>query len=138
MDDKASNTEILMGSEKSFGLVFAALFTFVGFFPLLFGGGSIRIWALAVAGSLMLLAYFFPKFLQTPNRLWFRFGLLLNRVMSPVIMGLIFICAVIPTGLIMRALGKDLLREKMDDQATSYWLTPDSEHHRTSSMRNQF
>ena len=137
MNEGRSNTEIVMGSERSFGIVFAVVFGLIGLFPL-WSGGDVRLWALAIALILVFTAYAFPQVLRVPNRLWFRFGMLLNRVMSPVVMGIIFFGTVTPTGLIMRARGKDLLRERLEPGAESYWITPDPEHHRTSSMRRQF
>ena len=137
MNANDSNTEIQMGSERSFGIVFAVVFALIALFPVLFGGG-VRLWSLGIAALLIAVAFAAPKVLRVPNRLWFRFGLLLNRVMSPIVMGIIFVVAVVPTGLIMRALGKDLLREKLDRSATTYWIVPDPEHHKTSSMRKQF
>jgi hypothetical protein len=113
------------------------VFALVGILPLL-GGHSIRLWALTIAAIFLGLAFLKPSVLAVPNRLWFRFGLLLNRIMSPLVMGLIFVVTVIPTGMIMRARGKDLLRKKMDPDAETYWLTPDEGHHQSSSMKKQF
>jgi uncharacterized membrane protein len=137
MSEFETNTEIKIGSERSFGIVFAIVFAIIGLFPLLWGQGP-RLWSLAIAAVFLGLAFLRPTILTVPNRLWFRFGLLLNKIVSPIVMGLIFVLTVIPTGLIMRAMGKDLLRQKMDPAADSYWITPDPEHRRTASMKNQF
>lgn len=137
MSELEANTEIKVGSERSFGIVFAIVFAIVGLFPLL-GGNTPRAWAMVIAATFLGLAFLRPAVLAVPNRLWFRFGLLLNKIVSPIVMGLIFVLTVTPTGVIMRALGKDLLRQKMDPNAHSYWITPDPERRKASSMRNQF
>ena len=137
MSEQESHTEVQIGSEKSFGIVFAFVFAVIGVWPMLNGGG-IRFWAVGIAILFLVAAYLKPSLLAMPNRLWFRFGLLLNKIMSPIIMGLIFVLTVIPTGFVMRALGKDLLRKKMDPDAESYWITPDAAQQQSSSMKNQF
>ena len=137
MSELETNTEVKIGSERSFGIVFAIVFAIVGLFPIL-GSNDVRLWSLSVAVLFLGLAFLRPSVLVVPNRLWFRFGLMLNKIASPVVMGLIFLLTVTPTGLIMRALGKDLLRKKMDPNAESYWITPEAELKKSSSMRNQF
>jgi hypothetical protein len=132
-----TNTEIKIGSEKSFGIVFSIVFAIIGLLPLL-GDGGVRLWALGISVIFLGLAFMKPSVLTVPNRLWFRFGLLLNKIVSPVVMGLIFVLTVIPTGLVLRARGKDPLRKKMDPEAQTYWITPEEGHHRSSSMKNQF
>lgn len=136
MSERESNTEVQIGSERSFGIVFAIVFAIIGLFPLINGNG-VRIWAMGIAVLFLGAAYLTPSILVVPNRLWFRFGLLLNKIVSPIVMGLIFVLTVIPTGLIMRALGKDLLRKKTDPAAKSYWIEPDAAQ-KSSSMKNQF
>lgn len=137
MSEQESHTEVKIGSEKSFGIVFAIVFAIIGAWPILNGGG-IRFWAAGIAIVFLGTAYLKPSLLAIPNKLWFRFGLLLNKIMSPIIMGLIFVLTVIPTGFVMRALGKDPLRKKMDTDAESYWITPDAAQQQSSSMKNQF
>lgn len=126
-----------MGSERSFGLVFVAVFAVIGLWPLT-KGEPLRLWSLGAAAALLVLALGVPAALRPFNRLWFRFGLLLHKVMNPVIMGLMFFGAFMPTGLIMRALGKDILRLKFDPQATSYWIERHPPGPAPESLRNQF
>ena len=108
-------------SDRSFGLVFAAVFAIVAGWPLL-GGEGPRLWALAVAGVFLALALAAPRLLGPLNRLWTRFGLLLSRAMNPLVLGLLFFAVVTPMGLVMRALGKDPLRRRFERQAASYWI----------------
>ena len=108
-------------SDRAFGLTFAAVFTLIALWPLLDGAGP-RWWALAVAALFTILAFAAPKLLAPANRLWHGFGLLLGRLVNPLVMGLLFYLVVTPTGLIMRAFGKDLLHLKRDPDAASYWI----------------
>lgn len=136
---------IVMGSERSFGLVFAAVFAIIGLWPTFtlrtlpaLHLGAARLWALALAAAFLALAYAAPAVLKPLNRLWFLFGLLLARVMNPIIMGVLFGLVFVPFGIAMRLLGRDLLRLKIDRQARSYWLRRDPPGPTGDSMRNQF
>ena len=116
-----SQIEISQSSLKSFGVVFSFVFLIVALYPLIYSK-SLNILALIVSAIFLLLAYLAPKLLITPNKLWFKFGLLLGSIISPVVMALVYLVAVIPTGFIMRLLGKDLLKQKLDKNANSYWI----------------
>ncbi len=125
-------------SDRGFGIVFAIAFTVIGLFPLLDGGTS-RYGSLVLAGVILAMALVKSEWLAPFNKVWFKIGLLLHRIVHPVVMALLFYAVVTPTGLIMRALGKDLLRLRYDRNTESYWIhrspprgpTPDS-------MKNQF
>jgi hypothetical protein len=108
-------------SDRGFGYVFAAVFTVVALWPFVHGNG-VRWWSLAIAAAFLVAALAAPILLAPLNRAWTKFGLLLHKVTNPVIMGLVFYVTVTPTALIMRALGKDPLRRKIDRAATSYWI----------------
>jgi len=137
MSEIHGNTEIKLGSERSFGLVFAGVFLIIACFPLL-SGGSVRIWSVLVAAVFLGFAVFAPKALRPLNILWFKFGLLLNKIVSPIVMGIIFVVTIIPIGLFLRARGKDLLKQKLDPEAKSYWIDVDPEMAANSSMKKQF
>ncbi len=124
-----------MGSERSFGLVFAAVFAAVGSWPLL-TGSELRWWALAIAFVFVLAALLIPRILVPLNRIWFRIGLLLGRIAGPVVMALIFFGAVVPTALVMKLRRKDLLRLKPDRDADTYWIKRDDSV--AGSMHDQF
>ena len=108
-------------SNRQFGLVFAAVFALIAAWPLLHGRPA-RWWSLAVAGAFLLLALLVPVVLGPLNRLWFRLGLLLHAVVSPVVLGLVFFSTVTPIGLLLRLLGKDSLRRKFEPDAATYWI----------------
>ena len=125
---------VRIGSDRSFGLTVGAAFLVLGLLPLV-RHRSPRVLPLAVAGVLLLLAIVSPAALKPLNRGWSKLGLLLNRVTSPVLMAAVYFLAVVPMGLIMRALGRDLLRLRRDPQRTSYWIERTSP---PGSMRQQF
>ena len=121
-------------SEKSFGVVFSIVFLIVALYPLI-NSESLRIWALVVSIIFFLLAFLAPKILVLPNKLWFKFGLLIGSIVAPIVITLIFFITVLPTGLIMRLLGKDLLKQKLDKNTKSYWVKRSEP---MGSMKNQF
>ena len=121
-------------SEKSFGIVFSIVFLIVALYPLITSAG-LRIWALVVSIIFFLLAFLAPKILVLPNKLWFKFGLLIGSIVAPIVMAFVYFVTVLPTGLIMRLLGKDLLKQKLDKNAKSYWVKRSEP---MGSMKNQF
>jgi hypothetical protein len=121
MSDHEAKIEVKMGSERNFGLVFAAVFALIALLPLL-GGSGPRWIVLAIAIVFAAVAMFVPSVLRVPNRLWYKFGMLLGAIVAPIIMGLVFLIAFLPIGLILRASGKDLLSMKMQPDAKTYWI----------------
>ena len=120
--------------EKSFGIVFAAVFLLVGIYPLT-DGDEVRLWALCMSAVFVALAYISPKALSVPSKLWFKLGMVIGSVSAPVIMMIIYFTTVVPTGLAMKLLRKDLLRKRLDRNAESYWIRRSQP---ISSMRDQF
>jgi hypothetical protein len=123
-----------IGSERSFGVVFAVVFTLIGFYPLI-NGQSLHVWAVVIAVIILILGLALPKVLALPNRLWFKLGILLGSIISPIVMTLVFCITVVPVGLLMRLAGKDILRQKLDKQVQSYWIKREEP---VGSMKNQF
>ncbi len=136
MSDVSAHTEVEMGSERSFGIVFAVVFAIIAFWSVIFHGGPVRLWALAVAAVFLVLAFVAPQVLKPLNRLWFKFGMLLSKIIGPIAMGLIFFITVTPIGLIRRRKNPDPLNQELDPNAESYWVIRDTEM--PSSMRKQF
>ena len=122
------------GTERSFGLVFAAVFTIIGFYPLWYNE-NIHLWACIIAFIFLFFGIFFPKILIVPNKLWFKLGLLLGAIVAPIVMGMIFFLTVTPIGIIMRLFGKDITNQKIKKTAKSYWI---KRKKTVSSMKNQF
>lgn len=136
-EDFSRQEEIQGSSDRNFGLVMGAFFALVGLWPLL-GAHGPRWWALATAVALALVAWLRPVTLAPLNTLWMKLGLLLSRVVTPVVLGLLFFVTVTPIALLMRLLGKDPLRLRRDPDATSYWITRAPPGPQSSSMKNQF
>lgn len=123
-----------MGSNRSFGVVFSAVFLIISFWPL-FTEGTIRIWAIFIAIIFLLISYFKPDALYPLNKIWFKFGLLLGSIVSPIVMGIVFFIIVTPIGIIMRIIGKDLLNKKINNSVKSYWIKREQ---MIGTMKNQF
>ena len=134
MSEISSHVSTEQSSEKSFGIVFSIVFLIVALYPLINSAG-LRIWALVVSIIFFLLAFLAPKILVLPNKLWFKFGLLIGSIVAPIVMAFVYFVTVLPTGLIMRLLGKDLLKQKLDKNAKSYWVKRSAT---MGSMKNQF
>ncbi len=134
MSEFNSHIEVKISSEKSFSIVFAIVFLLISLYPLM-AGENLRLWSLIIALIFFVLAFVAPKVLSIPNRLWFKLGMMLGAVIAPVVMAVVYFTTVVPTGLIMKLIGKDLLRQKLDNNVESYWI----EHSRSSSsMKDQF
>jgi predicted membrane protein len=127
------NSNIKIGSNKSFGIVFFVFFFIVSLFPL-FDGGDIRIWSLIISIIFLILGILNSKILTPFNQVWFKFGILLGRLVSPVVMGVIFFAIVTPTSIIMMVLQKNLLNLKKCNKKT-YWIERSKIK---SKMKNQF
>ena len=127
------NTETKIGSNKSFGIVFFIVFLLIAIYPLINYEG-LRIWSFIISIIFLVLGLINSKFLTPFNKLWFEFGLILGRIVSPVIMGIIFFFVVTPTAFIMRLIGKDLLNIKFNNKKT-YWIEKTGPK---SKMKNQF
>ena len=127
------NNEIKISSNKSFGIVFAIVFFLIGLWPII-KSNDIRIWSLILSIIFLILGLMNSSILTPLNKIWFRFGIFLGNFIAPVVMGIIFFFVVTPIGLIMRLLGRDLIKLKKNNE-NSYWIEKkDAE----SSMRKQF
>ena len=125
--------DIKVGSNKSFGIVFFVVFLLISLYPLL-NNEDIRIWSLVISFIFLILGILNSKILSPLNKLWFKFGIFLGKVISPIIMGIIFFLVVTPIGFIMRLLGKDVLNLKYSNNK-SYWIEKSGPK---SKMKNQF
>jgi hypothetical protein len=129
-----TNEHMIYPTEKSFGIVFSIVFLIVALYPLIDSEG-LRIWALIISAIFLLLAFIAPNTLSLPSKLWFKIGILLGSIIAPIVMAFVYFLTVLPTGLIMRLLGKDLLKQKLDKNAKSYWIKRSEP---MGSMKNQF
>lgn len=124
-------------SDRGFGLVFAGFFALISALSWWRGGVGWH-WMLPVAAVFLVLAYTFPRVLAPLNRLWMKFGLLLYKVMNPLVLGLLFFVTIMPIGLVMRAFGKDFLHLRLDRNAKTYWIDRTPPGPLPQSMKNQF
>ncbi len=125
--------DIKIGSNRSFGIVFFVVFLLISLYPLI-NQESIRLWSLTISIIFLILGLFNSRLLTPLNKIWFKFGLFLGKIVSPIIMGLIFFVVVTPIGFLMRVLGKDLLNLKLNNDK-SYWI---EKKEPKSKMKNQF
>ena len=124
---------ISISSNKSFGIVFFVVFLIVALYPLL-ENESVRLWSIILSAIFLILGMLDSKFLTPLNKIWFKFGILLGSIVSPIVMGVVFFAIVTPTSIIMKILGKNLLNLKKDNKKT-YWIARSKIK---SKMKNQF
>ena len=136
-EDFSREEHVKAGSDRGFGLVFAGFFGILAALSL-WRGSTVWHYTLPVAVAFLAVALTYPRLLGPLNRLWLKFGLLLYKVMNPIILGLLFFVTIMPIGLVMRAMGKDFLRLRLDPGAKSYWIDREPPGPPPQSMRNQF
>ena len=129
-----AESKIKISSNRSFGLVFFVVFLIVALWPLK-SGEDIRIWSLALSIIFFSLGILNSKLLTPLNKLWFKFGILLGSIVSPIVMGIVFFLVVTPTSIIMRLLDKDLLKTNKIKSASTYWIKRDKQN---TTMKKQF
>ena len=125
--------DIKISSNKSFGIVFFVVFFLIGLYPLI-NNEEPKFWSIIVSLFFLFFGLVYSKILTPLNKIWFKFGLFLGKIISPLIMGLIFFLVVTPIGLLMRILKKDLLNLKINNNKT-YWIKKSDTK---SKMKNQF
>ena len=129
-----SNSKIKTSSNRSFGLVFFVVFLIVALWPLKHEE-DIRLWSLALSIIFFILGILNSKLLTPLNKLWFKFGIFLGVIVSPIIMGVVYFLVVTPMGILMRFLGKDLLNTRKVNNTSTYWIKRDKQQ---STMKKQF
>ncbi len=127
------NYEKNKSSNKSFGIVFFFVFLFISIYPIV-NEGNLRVWSLIISLIFLILGLVNSKVLTPFNQIWFKFGIFLGNIISPIVMSVIFFFVVTPIGLIMRIFKKDLLKLKFN-QDNSYWIENEGSK---SKMKNQF
>ena len=125
--------DIKISSNRSFGIVFFIVFLLIALYPLTYSQ-DIRVWSTIISIIFLVLGLLNSKILTPLNKLWFKFGIFLSKIISPLIMGIIFFLVVTPIGLVMRIFGKDLLNLKYNKNQ-SYWIEKKGPK---SKMKNQF
>ena len=126
--------DIKIGSNKSFGIVFFLVFLLISIYPLI-NNENVRYWLLIVSLIFLILGLLNSTILSPLNKLWFKFGILLGKIVSPLVMGIIFFLVVTPIGLLMKIFKKDLLNLTFNDKKKTYWIEKTEPK---SKMKNQF
>ena len=125
--------DVKISSNRSFGLVFFIVFLLISFYPLI-NQEEIRIWSALISLLFLILGIINSKILTPLNKIWFKFGIFLGKIISPVVMGIIFFLVVTPIAFLMKILKKDLLNLKFNKNK-SYWIEKTDPK---STMKNQF
>ncbi|MGB9129552.1 MAG: SxtJ family membrane protein [Thiobacillus sp.] len=136
-EDLSRAQTVKKSSDRFFGLTFFAVFLIIALLPLL-SRGSIQPVALGLALAFLAVSLIAPAWLAPLNRLWLKFGELLHRITSPIILGIMFFGVITPVGWLMRRAGKDLLRMKFDREAPSYWIKREPPGPDKTSLKRQF
>ena len=129
--------KIAAGSDRSFGLVMSAALAAVTLLNV-WHGGRIWPWTGGIAALFLAAGLLRPSVLHPLNLQWLRLGLLLHRIVNPVVMALLFYGTVFPTGVVMRLMGKDILRLKREPDADSYWIVRVPPGPAAETMKDQF
>ena len=125
--------DIKISSNRSFGIVFFIVFLLIALYPLI-NQGEFRLWSLIISFIFFILGILNSKILTPLTKLWFKFGILLGKIVSPIILGIIFFFVVTPIGVVMRFFGKAVLNLKYNNNK-SYWIEKTGPK---SKMKNQF
>ena len=128
------DSNIKIGSNRNFGLVFFIVFLIVSIWPLTYDE-PVRILSAIISSVFLILGLMNSKLLTPLNKLWFKFGMILGAIVSPVVLGVVFFLVVTPIGLIMKIMGKDLLNKKYDKKKKTYWIKRDT---LVGTMKRQF
>ena len=124
----------IRSSNKSFGIVFSIVFLIIAIWPLKIGN-DMRIWSIIIAILFLSLGLINSRFLTPLNNIWLKFGELIGKIVSPIVMGIIYFLVITPIGLFMRIIGKDLIGLKLSKQKETYWI---KRQKNITSMKRQF
>ena len=126
--------KIKISSNRSFGLLFFVIFLVISLWPLT-SESSIRIWSVIISAVFLILGLINSRLLTPLNVLWFKLGMILGAIISPIVMGIVFFLVVTPTGFILRIMGKDLLNKKYEKEKKTYWIKRNAS---IGTMKRQF
>ncbi|HET6468639.1 MAG TPA: SxtJ family membrane protein [Geminicoccaceae bacterium] len=135
------NADVKAGSDRAFGLTVGGILSAIALYRWLFGASGLD-WLTLLLGlvglALLATGLLAARHLAPLNRAWTRLGLLLFKVVNPVVMFLIFAVAIVPIGWVMRLAGHDPMRLKRDPAASSYWIERRPPGPPPETMINQF
>ena len=119
-------------SNVTFGIFFFILFSIIGLYPLK-SGGAIKIWSVILSSVFLIITIVRPNLLTFINRLWIQLGILLGKIISPIVMGLVFFIVLTPIGILVKILKKDVMGLKRG--GSTYWINRED---KLQSMKKQF
>tara|TARA_X000001036_G_C20117065_1_gene577731 strand:+ start:173 stop:559 length:387 start_codon:yes stop_codon:yes gene_type:complete len=122
-----------IGNNRSFGIIFSIIFLLVSLWPIL-DNENVRVWSLLLSLIFLVLGILNSKILTPLNNFWYKFGIFLGKVVSPIVMAIIFFGVITPIGLLMRIFKKDILNLKFNNNK-SYWI---KKNEPKSKMNKQF
>ena len=125
-------------SVKKFGLTFAIVFGVIALWPLVFRSEHPHYWALVLAGVFVSAAYLSPGLLKPLNLLWFKLGMVLHKIVNPIVLGIMFLVFITPTAIVLRLFGKKLIPLTFERDQASYWIERTPPGPAPASLRNQF
>jgi hypothetical protein len=137
-EDLTRGLEVKTSSNRNFGFVFTVFFAVVGILPWFGENNEIFGWAIITSGVFLTFSVVKPDFLSPLNKIWTKFGLLLQKIVNPVVLGAMFFLLLAPFGLAMRLMGKDLLSLKLEKGIASYWIRRSPPGPSPESMKNQY
>jgi hypothetical protein len=137
LESRRKDAETPMPSLVNFGITFAVVFAVIGFIHVPFGGGMV-VWALVVSAAFLAVTFTVPRLLAPLNRIWFQFGMLLHKIINPIVMGVIYFGLLVPMALVMRGFGKRFLRLGREPEAESYWVERSPPGPEPTSLKQQF
>tara|TARA_Y100000996_G_scaffold390423_1_gene351601 strand:+ start:273 stop:659 length:387 start_codon:yes stop_codon:yes gene_type:complete len=127
------DSKIKLPSNRNFGIVFFFFFLIIALWPLI-KQNEIRYWSVILSIIFLILGIINSKVLTPLNKVWFKIGIILGNIISPIVLSLIFYLIVTPTAIILKLFGKDVLNLK-NKNSKSYWIEKDS---KKNSMKDQF
>jgi hypothetical protein len=131
-DFSLNSIKIKKKNNITFGILFFIFFIIVGLYPLK-SGGVIRVWSVVFSLVFLIITIIRPNLFTFLNKLWIQFGILLGKIISPIVMGLVFFFVVTPIGIFVRILKKDVMGLKRG--TSSYWINRED---KVQSMKKQF
>ena len=130
-----NETKIKISSNRNFGLIFSLFFLIISLWNFRGNFQEVRILPFCFSIIFFILCLLNSKYLTPLNKIWFKFGLLLGNIVSPIIMGFVFFLVITPTSFIMKIIGKDLLKKKFNKSKKTYWLKYEKS---SETMKRQF
>ena len=137
MKDRTFSAQLQLPTNRKFGWFFAAFFALLGAYAYWKVWTEVAITGIIFSALFSVTTLVAPHLLTTLNRLWFGLGLMLGKMVSPIVLGVIFFMLITPISLIMRMFGRDELKMKKRS-VDSYWVNRSPPGPPADSFKNQY